>query len=303
MIEIKKNISLKNLSTFGVGDRAELYIHAQRPEEIIDAYVWAKDKNISFRVFAGGSNVVFPDKKLNGLTAQFFGGKITEEKNGFLVDAGVSLHKVIARSIARGYKGLETLTSIPGTVGGAVYGNAGAYGHSIGESVVEIEVFDGKKRVWIKKTPHMFGYRTSFFKHKPFIILRIRFVFKKGNKKALQKESLRIKKIRSEKYPMNLKCPGSFFKNVLVKDVSKKTLLRINKEKIIEGKIPSGYLLDEVGARGTRMGGVCVADYHGNLIINSGRATQKDVIMLATVLKKRVKKEFDIILEEEVKIF
>ncbi len=302
-ISPKKNISLAPKTTFGVGERAELFVRAQSPEELIEASLFARAQKIPFHIIAGGSNVVFPDATLKGLTAQFLGGIVVDEENGFVTDAGVPLYRVVSRAIALGFAGLETLTSIPGTVGGAVYGNAGAYGHSIGESVSEVEVFDGRKRIWIKKTPRTFGYRTSFFKHKPYLILRIKFLFKKGDKAVLRKESQRIKEIREKKYPMNLKCPGSFFKNVLMKDVSKKALSRIDLNKVIEGKIPAGYLLDAVGARGMSVGGVCVADYHGNLILNSGKATQKDVLQLAEILKKKVQEKFGILLEEEVRIF
>lgn len=303
IIHPRRNVSITSKSTFKIGGRAELFIRVQSPEKLVEAFLYAREQKIPFRVIAGGSNVVFPDSVLEGLTVQFLGGKIFDETRGFVTDAGVPLHSLVSRSIQRGLVGLETLTGIPGTVGGAVYGNAGAYGHSIGECVSEVEVFDGKKRVWIKKTPRMFGYRTSFFKHKPYLILRVRFLFEKGNKAMLRKESRRIRLMREKKYPMNLKCPGSFFKNVLVKDVSKKTLTKIDASKIIDGKIPAGYLLDMVGARGMKIGGAQVAEYHGNLILNSGNATQKDVLQLAEILRKKVKEVFGVFLEEEVKIF
>ena len=106
-----------------------------------------------------------------------------------------------------------------------------------------------------------------------------------------------------KKYKPGLKCPGSFFKNVLVRDASQRTLKLIDKIKIIKSKIPTGYLLEEVGAKGMRRGGIKIADFHGNLFINEGAGTARDVKELAKELKKRVRDHFGIELEEEVMYF
>ena len=119
----------------------------------------------------------------------------------------------------------------------------------------------------------------------------------------LEKISYDIIKTRLKKYKLGLRCPGSFFKNVLVKEVSEKSLKLISQNKIIEGKIPAGYLLEEVGAKGMRVGGIQIADFHGNLFINTGLAKAVDVKKLAKILKNRVKKKFGIVLEEEIRYF
>ena len=131
--------------------------------------------------------------------------------------------------------------------------------------------------------------------------MRAEFKLKKGDKKVLAKKSREIIKVRSEKYNPNLRCPGSFFKNVLISDVSRVTLARIDKQKIRAGKIPAGYLLEAVGAKGRRVGGIYVADFHGNLLINDGHGTYRDVRLLAAKLKKLVQKKFGIELDEEVR--
>ena len=133
------------------------------------------------------------------------------------------------------------------------------------------------------------------------MILRAEFKLKKGDKKMLIKKSREIIKIRSAKYDPNLRCPGSFFKNVLVSEVPKKSLALIDSTKIRDGKVPTGYLLEAAGAKGARVGGIYVADWHGNLLVNDGRGTYRDVIMLTTKLKKLVQKKFGITLEEEVR--
>jgi UDP-N-acetylenolpyruvoylglucosamine reductase len=210
---------------------------------------------------------------------------------------------IVKKAINLGLSGLETLSGIPGAVGGAVFGNAGAYGRSISESVGKVEIWDGQDRRWLPGSACRFGYRESVFKSTDWIILSVVFRLKKGEKKKLIRISRQITKTRLKKYPSGLKCPGSFFKNILVKDVSGKSLKLVDRDKIIEGKIPAGYLLEEVGAKGMGCGGIAVADYHGNLLINTGRGRAGEVRRLGGLLKGRVRKKFGIELEEEVRYF
>lgn len=299
-IKIQKNVSLKKYSTFGIGGIAELFFFAKKPEDVVSAALWAKERKIQVKVFAGGSNVFFEKNKIKELLICMRGGKMVRDGNIYTIDSGVLLDSVVKKSLRDGYIGLESLTAIPGTVGGAVYGNAGAYGHSISELVRKVQVFDGKKIFWIKNNECGFGYRESIFKKRNWYILRIEMRLKKDKYGKALSVSKKIQTIRNKKYPPTLKCPGSFFKNVLVKNTSHRARKIIDDSKIIEGKIPAGYLLESVGARGMCVGGIRVADYHGNLFINNGRATSKDVNTITALLKKRVKTKFDIDLEEEI---
>lgn len=308
MIKIRKNVRLASLSTFCIGGRAEYFCSVGKPDELVKAIGLAKKLKLPYRIFAGGSNVVFPDGTLRGLLIRFSGGWLVRKGNIIVADGGVSLARIVSSSIGWGLKGLETLSGIPGTLGGAIVGNAGAYGHSISEIVKRVEVWDPfdttqGKRVWLKKSACKFGYRDSIFKRKTILVLRVEFVFRKGNKKELKKISREIIKIREKKYRPDLKCPGSFFKNVLAENISEKSLKLIDRKKIIEGKIPAGYLLEEAGAKGMKLGGVRIANFHGNLLINSGRAKAKDVKKMAEILKRKVYKKFGIKLEEEVRYF
>lgn len=316
MIKFRKNVKIAPLSTFKIGGRAEYFYEARTPETLICAIDLAKKLKIPFQVFAGGSNVVFPDGKLKGLLIHFKGGRILIKGNTLIADAGVDLASVIKKSINLGLKGLETLSGIPGTLGGAVVGNAGAYGHSISELVRRVEIWDpfgaasfdpvrGRQggRRWISRRQCKFSYRESVFKHTSSLVLLIKLVFKKGDKARLKKISEDIIKVREKKYRSNIKCPGSFFKNVLAADITGKSLRLIDKRKIIDGKIPAGYLLEEVGVRGMRLGGIRIADFHGNLLMNVGRGNAKDVKKLARILKQKVWRKFGITLEEEVRYF
>ncbi len=303
MIKLKNNVRLAPLSTFKIGGRVKFFCEVRNDRELLTAITEAKKLKVTYKIIAGGSNVVFPDENLNCLLIKINSSNLKISVNQIMANAGVDLAAVIKKAISRGLAGLETLSGIPGTVGGAIVGNAGAYGHSISEAAEKVEVLDGKKKLWLNNRECKFHYRESIFKKKPWIILRAVLKFKKGDSKALAKISQEIIQTRLKKYKPGLRCPGSFFKNVLVKEVSKKSLKLIPQNKIIEGKIPTGYLLEEVGAKGMRVGGIKVANFHGNLFINDGGAKAKDVKGLAKILKNRVKQKFGIILEEEVRYF
>ena len=334
MVKLKRNVLLAPYTTFGVGGLADYFLEVRNPEELVTAVRLAKKKSWPYFVIAGGSNVVFGDKPFRGLVIRYqiknqrFDLKNPSRSNliscqgrtltcDLTCEAGVPLERLIKKAISSGLAGLEALSGIPGTVGGAIVGNAGAYGQTISDHLVRVEVFaprlldaarprgrtaSGVR--WLTKKQCRFAYRTSIFKEKKgedWLVLRAEFKLKKGDKKALTKKSREIIKIRSEKYSPTLLCPGSFFKNVLVRGMSRVALAKGDKQKIINGKIPAGYLLEEVGAKGRRVGGIYVADFHGNLLINDGHGTCRNVVTLAAKLKKLVQKKFGIILEEEVR--
>lgn len=302
-LQIKNSISLSSLSTFGIGGFTKQFVSVRTPDEMLEVILWAKENNLAYKIFAGGSNVVFPDEGLDLLVIQILGGNIESQENKFVIDAGVLLMDIINASINNGLSGLENLSGIPGTVGGAIVGNAGAYGHSVSEVVEKIEIWDGEKKRWLTNSECQFSYRDSIFKKKSYIILRVVCKYKKGEVAKLQTISQDIIKLREKKYKPGLRCPGSFFKNLLVKEVSDKSLALIDHSKIIDGKIPAGYLLTEVGARGMKVGGIQIADFHGNLFVNTGSGTAKDVKELADILKNKVKEKFGIELEEEIRYF
>lgn len=303
-MKIKQNISLSSLSTFGIGGKVKHFIEVKKVRDLIDAVSWAKNNNIKHKICGDSSNIVFPDKNLDILLIKIGNKKINRiNEDTIEVSAGTKLMELVNFANKNGLEGLETLAGIPGTVGGAIVGNAGAYGRSISEAVYKVSVFDGEKDNWITSKECNFAYRESKFKRSNLILIKAQLKLLKGDKEKLQKKSKEIVEIRNKKYKPELKCPGSFFKNVLVKNVTKNTLKLIPKDKVIEGKIPAGYLLEQVGARGVKQGDIAIADFHGNLFINEGGGTAKDVKELASILKERVKEKYGIELEEEVRYF
>ncbi len=225
---------------------------------------------------------------------------VAKRRNIAPVDAGMSLDEFVRACLSRGMAGIEKLSGIPGSVGGAIVGNAGAYGQTISDRLLSVEVYNDGYRTFTKEECR-FRYRESIFKHSDGAILRARFLFTVDDREKLEAERARILALREKKYAPHLKCPGSFFKNLLVENIPASVLEEIRTTRDFYGKLPAWVLLDAVGARGMRIGDIGVTDFHGNLIVNYGHGTFADVRALARQLKERVKEKFGIELEEEVR--
>lgn len=301
---LKQDVSLAPFSTFAIGGKADYFVSVNSSERLAEILSQVEKSRLKYKLFAGGSNVVFPDEGIDRLVIQVLGGKTVVDGLNVTVDTGVLLSDLIDKAVSSGLSGPESLSGIPGTVGGAVVGNAGAYGREISDVVEKVEVWDGRKRFFLDNRGCRFSYRESIFKRKQkLIVLRIYLKLKKGKAGKLKQISKKIIKVREAKYKPGLKCPGSFFKNILVSNLNKSILKSISQDKIIYGKIPAGFLLEDVGAKEMRVGDVEVAPFHGNLFINRGKGKAEDVKKLAKILKARVKKKFGIELEEEIRYF
>lgn len=299
--ELKKNVPAKELTTFQVGGTVPNVLEVFDTQSFVDVLKKVFIYKIPFTVIAGGSNVVFPDDEYCKLVVHIKNGGVRFSGTYIYADAGMVLDDLIQEAVNKGLSGLETLSGIPGSVGGAIVGNAGAYGKSISDSIVSIEYFDGTTVKTMLKNEATFSYRESIFKKKPFVALSALFLLHEKNTKELQETREKIISLRSKKYKQGVLCPGSFFKNILVSDLSEEQLQNIPHNKIIEGKVPSGYLLEEIGACKEREGDIYVAPFHGNLFINEGAGTAQDVYMLSQKLRKKVYKKFGICLENEVR--
>ena len=201
----------------------------------------------------------------------------------------------------RGLQGLETLAGIPGSVGAAVYGNAGAYGHSISERVVSVRFYDGAAVRVFSNEECRFHYRESMFKqHKEWIVFSTELRLEPADAAALRRTSADILTVRNQKFPVTMKCAGSIFKNLLWDDLPPAVAAAVPAAAVREGKVPAAWFLEQVGAKGMRRGDIHVADYHANLIYNAGAGTAADLCALIAELKDRVRARFGLELEEEV---
>jgi UDP-N-acetylmuramate dehydrogenase len=193
------------------------------------------------------------------------------------------------------------MTGIPGSVGAAVYGNAGAYGHSIAERVSLVRFFDGSTIREFDNAQCGFHYRESIFKkRKDWIIFSAELAMERGDAIVLRETADKILGIRNRKYPPSMKCAGSIFKNLLLAELPGRVAKEIPANVVIEGKVPSAWFLEQAGAKGMRAGDIHVAEYHANLIYNAGYGTARDLVALISELKRRVEQLWNISLEEEV---
>ncbi len=303
---MKSNYPLKKLTTIKIGGPAKYFVEAKNEKELINTINWAKKSKVKWYVIGEGSNLIPSDKGFNGLIIKNKINNLAVNQREILVGSGYNLLKLINKLNKLGLSGMEKMAGIPGTVGGAIYGSAGAYGQEMKDSVNSVKVFNGTNTFWKSKKKCNFGYRNSIFKMKKnWIITAVKLKLDKAKSEDLIKISKEIIKIRGKKYPPELLCPGSFFKNIVIKNLKpvtlrKKFLSKILKEKVNHGKVSAGYLLESIGAKSMKIGGIKVADYHGNLIYNSRHGRSSDIIKLSNILKNKVKQKFGINLEEEV---
>ena len=308
-MRIREFVSLKKMTTLKIGGVARYFCAVERAEELSEALAFAREKRINLVVFGGGSNVLIADEDIDALIIKIdikgIGWKEDSEDVLVVAGAGESWDGLVAKAVRRELWGVENLSGIPGTVGAAPMQNIGAYGVELKDTLFNIEAYEiisGAKRIF-NSHECAFGYRDSVFKHKPILVSRAVLKLREGDRKNLTRISRQVIKIRLKKYKPGLRCPGSFFKNVLISGISKKSLALIDKNKIIDGKIPAGYLLEEVSAKGMKLGGTKIADFHGNLFVNTGGAKAAEVERLAKILKSKVQKKFHINLEEEIHYF
>ena len=299
--EVLLNAPLASYTRFGIGGPASLLFDARRECALIEALHVVHDLRLPCVLIGGGTNLIVSDSGFRGIVLRYTGSEIAQRDRALQIEAGADLQDVVDRSVALGLKGLETMTGIPGYLGGAVYGNAGAYGHSLQEIVESVRFFDGKQVRLFRNPECEFRYRSSIFKtNKNWIVLAAELNFAAHDSAELHKVSHDIRTIRDAKYPPTMKCAGSIFKNLLLAELPAPVVEQIPKAVIREGKVPSAWFLEQTGAKGIRRGDIQVAEYHANLIYNDGAGTAADLVSVIDELKRRVLERFGFQLEEEV---
>lgn len=300
-LQVSTCVPLSRYTRFGIGGPADIFVETREVEAFIAAMNIARASGLDFVVIGGGTNLIVSDAGFRGVVLRFAADRLMAAGNRVVSDAGVVLQDLIDFAIERGLKGIETLAGIPGWVGAAVYGNAGAYGHSLSERVHNVRFLDnGEVRVFSNEQCD-FHYRESIFKaHKEWIIFSTELVLTPADPDALRQRAGDILKIRNEKFPPTMKCAGSIFKNFLLAELPEKVVAQVPDKVIREGKVAAAYFLEQVGAKGLTRGDIHVAGYHANLIYNAGSGTARDLCNVIDDLKARVRERFGMEVEEEV---
>jgi UDP-N-acetylmuramate dehydrogenase len=298
-VQLFVNAPLARYTRFEIGGPARMLANASTVNALAETLQLAKSSGTPKAVIGGGTNLIADDEGFPGVVVRYVAKNIEIEGSRVRVEAGAVLQDLVDSTIDAGLKGLETMTGIPGWVGGAIYGNAGAYGHSIQECVESVRFFDGSQTRELRADEVNFGYRSSIFKScKEWVVLDAILKLHPADPLELRATADGILKIRNEKYPPTMKCAGSIFKNLLLNELPAGVTVP---EKVVrEGKVPSAWFLEAAGAKGLAIGGLRVADYHANLIYNEGGGTARDLWHLIETLKAGVFEKFGIQLEEEV---
>lgn len=300
-LTVSTGTPLARYTRFGIGGPADLYAETGSVEAFIAALAAARSSGIETMVIGGGTNLIVSDGGFRGIVLRYRADRLRTANGRVSAEAGAVLQDLVDFSIAHGLRGLETLSGIPGSVGAAVYGNAGAYGHSISERVVSVRFYDGGQVRVFDSGECEFHYRESVFKrHKEWIVFSTELRLDPADGAALRQAADEILKIRNEKFPVSMKCAGSIFKNLLLKELPAEAAAGVPASAVREGKVPAAWFLEQVGAKGLVRGDIHVAGYHANLIYNAGAGTAADLCALIAELKARVRERFGIELEEEV---
>ena len=278
-VHLDRDVPLAQYTTFRIGGPARYLSFPSTVEELAALLTWAEEEGLPSFLLGGGSNVLVGDGGFPGLVVVTQGLMDVETRRDRLrARGGVFLSILASWAMKAGLSGLEPLAGIPGTLGGALLMNAGAYGRSLGDVVEEVEILvDGKVEV-VSSRDLEWGYRWSSLKGQTVVGATLRLVPGDGDK--IRREMVKYMRLRRQKQPLDLPSAGSIFKN------------------------PPGYkagrLIEDAGLKGFRIGDAVVSPLHANFIVNVGEARARDVRSLIELIKERVKERFSILLEEEV---
>jgi UDP-N-acetylmuramate dehydrogenase len=300
-LQVLEGAPLSRYTRFEIGGPARILASAADEPAMIEAMRVVQAAAVPHAVIGGGTNLIVDDAGYPGVVLRYTASTIEIEGCRVRVQAGAMLQDLVDRSVERGLRGLETMTGIPGWVGGAIYGNAGAYGREISEHIDRVRFLETGEIREIDRAACEFHYRESVFKrHKDRVILSAVLRLDPGDPHELRAAADGILKIRNEKYPPAMRCAGSIFKNLMLKDLPASARAQIPEKVIREGKVPSAYFLELAGAKGMSEGAIRVADYHANLIYNTGGGSARDLRSIIGTLKEKVRDRFGIELEAEV---
>lgn len=305
---LQKNVLLKNYSRFKIGGPAKYLFQGKNTEEISRAVLKARKINEPIFILGGGTNVLFRNGGFDGLVINPAISFIKKDGFTLRVGAGISIAELLDYSIENSLSGLEWAGGLPGTVGGAIYGNAGAFKGEMKDSVIEIISLDisEKKPVLIRRKNDEcgFGYRSSVFKELKGgeIIIEALFRFKKGNKKSIREAVEKKIRYREERQPLDHPNIGSIFKNVNLEIMpkSKRALFADVIKTDPFPVVPAAFLIAQAGLKGISCGGAMISPKHPNFIVNVLEAKSADVENLMDLIKFKVKNKFGIVLEKEV---
>ena len=281
---VYRNEPMRKHTTFRIGGPADFYLCPHSAKEIQKTVAICREEELPYFILGNGSNLLVSDQGYRGVVIQLWKNvsDILVEGCRIRAKAGASLAKIAGEALEEGLTGMEFAAGIPGTLGGAVVMNAGAYGGEMKDILQEVLVMDEQGEIFtLKKEELHLGYRTSIIKEKGYIVLAAALELKPGYRKEIKEKMDELKQRRVEKQPLDMPSAGSTFKR------------------------PEGYfagkLIMDAGLRGFSVGGAQISEKHCGFVVNTGKATANDVLTLIREVQKRVRDKFGVELETEVK--
>lgn len=300
-VTVRENQPLASYARFDIGGPAAILCETRDRHAFAQALKEADKTGLPVMVIGGGTNLVISDEGFNGVVLRFTGANLSITDSRVFAEAGAVLQDVVDASIRAGLSGIESMTGIPGSLGGAVYGNAGAYGRSTDKVIETVTWTDGTGVFTATNAECEFTYRESIFKRKKHrVVLDATMTLSPADPNDLAAKAAEIRTIRDAKYPPDMKCAGSIFKNLFFHALPAAVQEQIPSKLVRDGKIPSAWFLEQAGVKGLRRGHILVADYHANLIYNEGGGTASDLLTVIEKCKHNVRERFGFELEEEV---
>lgn len=282
---VLENVDLKKYNTYGIGGIAKYMVFPSNEEKLVKLLDYIKNEKMSYYILGGGSNVIIPDEDYDGVIINLKELNNYEfDKDIINAESGISLGKLVSVMLDAGYTNLSSLMGIPGLLGGAIIGNAGAYGTSIFDYIISIKFIDEDGNIKeLNKEEIKYDYRWTEFKEKKVIVLSAKIRCINGNvAEAKEKIKENLEK-RKKSQPLEYKNAGSVFRN--------------------PPSHAAGYLIEHSGLKGITVGGAMVSEKHANFIINFNNATSRDIIKLVELIKSKVKEVYNVELElEQVKV-
>ncbi len=284
---LKFDEPMSSHTTYGIGGSAEIFANPGTVEELIDILGFADEYGIEVFLVGSGSNVLVSDEGITGMVislAKTFKKLEISETGEIYCESGVMTGTLVKNVMKMGFTGMESLIGVPGTVGGALVMNAGAYGTEISNCVTTVNTVNlsGYKKSYTVDELE-FSYRHSSFHWMDEIITSVLFKCEKGKPDEIQELKSKASAARKASQPLRFRSAGSVFKNPA-------------------GDKPAGYLIDQAGLKGMSRGGAQISEKHANFIINKGHATSDDMLHLITLAQKRVAEKFNIKLELEIQL-
>jgi len=307
MSNVEKNVILAPYTTYKVGGSAKYFISIKSKQDLLLVYDWLSENDEDFFILGGGSNVLVSDAGVDGLVIRMENTKVEIEDDLMSCQAGLSLADAFRKAKVKNLSGLAWSFGIPqATIGGAVRGNAGAFGESMADIVAEVEVFNlknGQFKIFTNKDCR-FDYRESIFKKdKKYLIWSVKLKMKRVPAADLEIASSQSLQYRTEHHP-KLPSAGSVFKNLevdYIKKVNYNLAEKLRQDGVIKhDRLGSGYFIDLLGLKGKTIGGAKISLEHANFIVNTGKAKASDIQELIAFVKKQILLQFKLELEEEI---